>query len=78
MVQKRMEMTEDEGEADEGNTERRPLVAWKASKGSGTDPAARKGHFEKAADGANNGDKAGGREELERRDVRGKGELAPR
>lgn len=44
-------------------------MAWKASKGSGTDPTARKGHFEKAASGANNNDKAGGREQLERWDV---------
>lgn len=29
-------------------------MAWKASKGSGTDPAAREGHFKKAASGANN------------------------
>lgn len=44
-------------------------MAWKASNGSGTDPAAREGHFEKAASGANNSDKAGGRERLERRDA---------
>lgn len=41
-------------------------MAWKASKGCGTDPAAHEGHFEKAASRANNSNnaerEAGGRE----------------
>lgn len=41
-------------------------MAWKTSKGCGTDPAAHEGHFEKAASRANNSNnaerEAGGRE----------------
>lgn len=43
-----------------------PPMAWKASKGCGTDPAAHEGHFEKATSRANNSNnaerEAGGRE----------------
>lgn len=43
----------------------RPPMAWKASKGCGTHPAAHEGYFEKAASRANNSNngvrEAGGR-----------------